>query len=111
MKCFGEEVLEKFSTRKIEIGQCVTDRAMRACCSKLTPANATKKIAQEITPCGHRIDNGTIRSIHHTFTRVNRLIWQYKGKCFLGESVERGMEFAEYRQKMREEKKNGRTDS
>lgn len=92
MKCFGEKVLEGFSLSTIEIGQCVTEKAMRECCTKMA---SYEELAQEIAPCGHRFDNSVIRTIHHTFSRADKGIWQYKGKCFFGESVERGTDFRE----------------
>lgn len=104
-RALGQDALEKISFRTLEIGQVVTDRAMRAACGKFFP---NRQLAQEMKPCGRRIDNGNIRTTHHTFRRINWYVWQYCGECFIGDTEEKGISFQEYARLRKEEKKNGR---
>lgn len=90
MKAFGEEVLDEYSIRKLEIGQCVTLRSLQKKFGKMSGGRGDVK--QEIKTCGHRLDNGELRGTHHTFRRVSRFVWYYCGKCFFGETVERGQD-------------------
>ena len=93
----GKEVWtqDTFEYSKAEVGDYVEQAVVDDSMDCLPPACMTSDCAQMGEPYSHREDpeTGKWRATYATFKRVTNGqggVWQYCGRCFQGENVERG---------------------
>lgn len=88
--------LDKFIYAKAQIGDYVEQEVVDDAMDCLPPACMGPNCSQMGEPCDQRRDpvTGEWRITYHTFKKVGGIwpdgIWQYCGRCFCGETVERG---------------------
>lgn len=94
----GKDVLSSsnFSYSGVKIGDYVEQEVVNDAVDCVPTACMGPSCAQMGEPIGERIDpnTGEWRKTYHTFKKVTGVwpngIWQYCGRCFRGENVERG---------------------
>lgn len=92
MRAFGREVLETFQLDELEYGDLISDKALNREGSISMKHGDYRQVFRTV---GYRIDpdDNTEKSVHHTFRKItNSEVWFYLGKCFVGETSERGYE-------------------
>lgn len=91
MRAFGREVLEDFRMDELQYGDLVSDKALDR---EGSIAMKRGDYRQVFRTAGWRIDpdDKEKRSVHHTFRKIDKSdVWFYLGKCFVGETTERGI--------------------
>ena len=94
----GKEVFtqETFSYAAAKPGDYVVQAVVDDAMDCMLPACMSSRCAQMGEPYSHRLDpvTGRWRATYNTFKRCLDAedIWEYCGKCFCGENVERGHE-------------------
>ncbi len=95
----GKNVLssDDFALSSAQIGDYVEQAVVVDAMDCLPPACMGSRCSQMGEPCGERADpdTGEWRMTYHTFKKVGASgpdeVWQYCGRCFCGENVERGV--------------------
>ena len=92
MRAFGREVMKDFNLDELQYGDLVEDKALREQTDSISMKHGDFR--QVFRTAGWRIDpdDGQKRSVHHTFRKIDKSdAWFYLGKCFVGETTERGI--------------------
>jgi hypothetical protein len=84
---------ENWDTAEIHPGDMVEDDLVEDFINCLPPTSLSSYCFQMGEPYAYRYDPETkqTRSVYLTFSRLNKSLWIYKGKCFAGETIERGL--------------------
>lgn len=76
----------------LQLGNLVEEEIVSDIVDALPPACMKTDCTQLGEPADHRIDeNGRTHAVFATFRRVAENTWEYCGKCFRGENVQRGI--------------------
>lgn len=98
MKILGHRARESFTLEDLKPYDFVTDKALAEYFDQ-TAGLRNNNYRQFFRDAGHRIDTTdedlTVKTVHHTFKKLDGGAWCYIGKCFAGETVERGLDFEE----------------
>ncbi len=82
---------DHFYWNALSVGDYVSEKIANYVFNCMQPACDRSSCLQLGEPYSTRIDeNGKDKSVYHTLKKVDEGIWMYCGKCFRGESVERG---------------------
>ena len=100
MQYNGKEVqtLETFSYSEVKVGDYVDEEVVMDAMDALPPARMSLRCAQLGEPYSHRQDpdTGKWRATYATFRCLkgdfNEGVWEYRGRCFRGETEERGQD-------------------
>ena len=95
----GKNVLppDDFAFSSAQTGDYVEQAMVDDAMDCLPPACMGPRCSQMGEPCDERVDpaSGKWRKTYHTFKKVGGSwpdeVWQYCGRCFQGENVERGI--------------------
>ena len=85
---------DTFNSTTAMVGDLVEEQVVDNFMNCLPPASFSASCAQLGDPYSHRQDEltGKWRATFLTFRKADRGVWEYCGKCFRGETEERGKE-------------------